>query len=93
MRGLRASSLLELTVIAFQFHFTCLWFRFLFFEGVGQCVNRVTELFTYDIYLGCDLISSHRDVVRSRALFLHHSLTLSDGADDFLADLDNKCLC
>lgn len=69
MRGLRASSLLELTVVAFQFHFTCLWFCFLVFEGVGQCVNKVTELFTYDIHLGCDLISSHKDVVRNRVSF------------------------
>lgn len=70
--------------------FFCL---FLFFKGVGACVNRMTKLFTYDIYPRCDLISSRTDVVRSRALFLDHSLTLSDVADDFLTDLDNKRLC
>ena len=66
---------------------------FLFLKGVDECVNRVTELFTYDIYLLWGLISSHTDVVRIRALFLAHSLPLSDVADDFLTDLDNKCLC
>jgi len=76
---------------------TVFWFGFfcfLFFpEGVGECVNRVTELLTYDIYLSCDLLSSHTDILRSRALFVDHSLTLSDAADDFLTDLNSKCLC
>lgn len=67
------------------------WFCtcFLFFKDVGECVNRVTELFMYDTYLWYDLISSHTDAVRSRAGFVSHSLTLPDAADG----LDNKCLC
>lgn len=40
-----------------------------FFKGVGSCINRMTELFAYDIYLQCDVISSHTDVIRSRAFF------------------------
>lgn len=27
---------------------------FMFFKGVGECVNKMIELFIYDIYLWCD---------------------------------------